>query len=89
MVPESEILWLVEENNQIDLKFYYITKEKESINESKTAQMEWIRYTEFQLNLKELVNELPLKNSYDYEFIYGWNDGTVDKEVCLVPNEYT
>ena len=76
---ESEVIWLVEDNTKIYLKFYYLLK---------TGSDSHIWKTEFQLNLEKLVTELPLRNSYDYEFTFGWQEGTKASKVGLVPNKY-
>jgi hypothetical protein len=42
--------------------------------------------TEFVLDFKEMVAKLPLTDSYDYEFEFGWQDDMASIE--LEPNEF-
>lgn len=53
MISESEVLWLVEENTAIYLKFYYILKDQtKQKNTQNCSSNKKIAFTEFKLDFE-------------------------------------
>lgn len=58
----SEILWQLNLSSKLYLRFYFPNY---SENES------YVLFTQFSIDVSELVAEMPLTNSYDYQFSFG------------------
>ena len=62
MAIESEILWNLNESSKIYLKFYFPVY----ANFKKDQKYSSIAFSQFELDISNIIDELPLKNSYDY-----------------------